>query len=145
VLCGGCVDVCPTQCLKLTSLADLEPDAALTAAINAAWGEGVEEEANSAILKDEDPLHSLRLVRPAVPGGCDHDGTRYLCHELEVTMTGTPGSTGSRLDPEPVPRRDFLGSASVGTALAAFCFAALGMLRLPKAAVLSVAGEEVFA
>ena len=52
-------------------------------------------------------------------------------------MTVTPGPARSRLDPEPVPRRDFLGLASLGAAIAALLFATIGMLRLPKAAVLS--------
>jgi len=43
----------------------------------------------------------------------------------------------SRLDPEPVPRRDFLGLGAMAAALGAFVLATLGMLRLPKAAVLS--------
>lgn len=42
----------------------------------------------------------------------------------------------SRLDPEPVARRDFLGLAALWSAAAALGFAALGALRLPKAAVL---------
>jgi cytochrome b6-f complex iron-sulfur subunit len=42
----------------------------------------------------------------------------------------------SRLDPEPVPRRDFLGLSAVGAAGAAMLFALVGLLRLPKAAVL---------
>jgi cytochrome b6-f complex iron-sulfur subunit len=42
----------------------------------------------------------------------------------------------SRLDPEPLPRRDFLGLAAAWSALATLAFATLGMLRLPKAAVL---------
>lgn len=41
----------------------------------------------------------------------------------------------SRLDPEPMPRRDFLGLSSIGAALAALAFALVGMLRLPKVAV----------
>lgn len=52
-------------------------------------------------------------------------------------MTVSPGPARSRLDPEPLPRRDFLGLASLGAALSALLFATLGMLRLPKAAVLS--------
>lgn len=44
--------------------------------------------------------------------------------------------TRSRLDPEPVPRRDFLGMAALGSMITAFLVAAIGMLRLPKAAVL---------
>lgn len=56
---------------------------------------------------------------------------------IPSTTAEAPAAAGSRLDPEPVPRRDFLGLASLGSALAALGFAALGMLRLPKAAVLS--------
>jgi nitrite reductase/ring-hydroxylating ferredoxin subunit len=43
----------------------------------------------------------------------------------------------SRLEPEPVPRRDFLGLASLFAAASALLFGAIGMLQLPKAAVLS--------
>lgn len=42
----------------------------------------------------------------------------------------------SRLDPEPIPRRDFLGLAAAWSALATLAFATIGMLKLPKAAVL---------
>ena len=42
----------------------------------------------------------------------------------------------SRLDPEPTPRRDFLGFSAMAAAGAALLFGFLGMLRLPKAAVL---------
>jgi len=52
-------------------------------------------------------------------------------------MNTTPAPGASRLDPEPMARRDFLGLASLFTAAAALLFAAIGMLRLPKAAVLS--------
>jgi Rieske Fe-S protein len=43
----------------------------------------------------------------------------------------------SRLDPEPVPRRDFLGMAALGAAGATLAFATAGMARLPNAAVAS--------
>jgi len=52
-------------------------------------------------------------------------------------MSVTPGESRSRLDPEPVPRRDVLGLASLWSAAGAMMFAFVGMLRLPKAAVLS--------
>lgn len=42
----------------------------------------------------------------------------------------------SRLDPEPMPRRDFLGLSALAAAGASLLFALVGMLRLPKAAVL---------
>lgn len=52
-------------------------------------------------------------------------------------MTVTPGPARSRLDPEPLPRRDFLGLSSIYAAASALLFATIGMLQLPKAAVLS--------
>jgi len=75
VLCGGCVDVCPTQCLKLVTLADLEPSAELDAAIAGALGDTADRDNNSAILKDEDrcircalcsmrcPTHAITMER----------------------------------------------------------------------------------
>jgi cytochrome b6-f complex iron-sulfur subunit len=51
-------------------------------------------------------------------------------------MTVSPGPARSRLDPEPVPRRDVLGLMSLWTMASAFLFASVGMLRLPRAAVL---------
>ena len=55
-------------------------------------------------------------------------------------MNQTPQATQhqrSRLDPEPVARRDFLGLASACSAGLAMLFALVGMLRLPNAAVLA--------
>jgi ferredoxin len=54
VLCGGCADVCPTQCLKLVRLDRPTGDDALQQEIRAALGEGADLSADSAILKDED-------------------------------------------------------------------------------------------
>jgi cytochrome b6-f complex iron-sulfur subunit len=54
-------------------------------------------------------------------------------------MTTDPKSTQtsrSRLDPEAMPRRDFLGLAAWWSAAAALLFGFFGALRLPKAAVL---------
>jgi nitrite reductase/ring-hydroxylating ferredoxin subunit len=72
-------------------------------------------------------------------GRSDHDGTSHLYYTLEIGMSAAPtdGETVSRLDPEPQPRRDFLGLAALWTTASAFLFATVGMLRLPKAAVLS--------
>lgn len=52
-------------------------------------------------------------------------------------MTVTPGKPRSRLDPEPVARRDLLGLAALWATACSMLFALVGMLRLPKAAVLS--------
>lgn len=54
VLCGGCADVCPTQCLKLVSLSGLEQSDDLGGAIRGALGDEAELESNTAILKDEE-------------------------------------------------------------------------------------------
>lgn len=51
-------------------------------------------------------------------------------------MTVKPGTGASRLDPEPMPRRDVLGLLSLWSMVTALGFATLGMLRLPRAAVL---------
>lgn len=54
VLCGGCSDVCPTECLKLISLDKLDFDTDITQMIEDAIGTEAELGENSAILKDED-------------------------------------------------------------------------------------------
>ncbi len=48
----------------------------------------------------------------------------------------------SRLDPEALPRRDFLGLASLWAAAGTMVFAALGMARLPRAAVISAPSRK---
>jgi len=52
-------------------------------------------------------------------------------------MTVKAGKSRSRLDPEPMPRRDFLGLSALWTMAGALLFSVIGMLKLPKAAVLS--------
>jgi NADPH-dependent glutamate synthase beta subunit-like oxidoreductase len=54
VLCGGCADVCPTQCLKLVTLDQIAPHDELAQAVEAALGAGVDLSQHTAILKDED-------------------------------------------------------------------------------------------
>jgi NADPH-dependent glutamate synthase beta subunit-like oxidoreductase len=54
VLCGGCVDVCPTLCLKIVPLADLEPTPDLDAAVEGTLGLEADRDRSCAILKDED-------------------------------------------------------------------------------------------
>jgi cytochrome b6-f complex iron-sulfur subunit len=58
-------------------------------------------------------------------------------------MTTTPSSAAhSRLEPPPLPRRDFLGLAATWSALVTLAFAALGALRLPRAAVVPVPSRK---
>jgi NADPH-dependent glutamate synthase beta subunit-like oxidoreductase len=52
ILCGGCVDVCPTVCLKLVSVDRLERSPEVETAIRATLGDEADD--SSAILKDEE-------------------------------------------------------------------------------------------
>ena len=54
VLCGGCVDVCPTLCLKIVSLDRVEPTAEWLVAADRTVGPDAALTEHSAILKDED-------------------------------------------------------------------------------------------
>jgi ferredoxin len=54
VLCGGCADVCPTSCLKLVRLSDLDGGETLEPVIDGTLGADIDLSENSAILKDED-------------------------------------------------------------------------------------------
>jgi ferredoxin len=54
VLCGGCVDVCPTSCLKLVSLDQIDASGDMQAVIERTLGTDTDAAENSAILKDED-------------------------------------------------------------------------------------------
>lgn len=53
-----------------------------------------------------------------------------------TTDAKPPTFARSRLDPEAMPRRDFLGLAAWWSAAAALLFGFVGSMRLPKAAVL---------
>jgi ferredoxin len=54
ILCGGCADVCPTQCLKIVPLSFLDPTPDVTRLAAAQLGAGADRDEHSAILKDED-------------------------------------------------------------------------------------------
>jgi len=60
-----------------------------------------------------------------------------------MTTTATPNAaTRSRLEPEPVSRRDFLGLSALWATAAALLFALFGSLRLPRAAVVPVPSRK---
>lgn len=69
VLCGGCVDVCPTLCLKLVRLSDLAPTDELGTAIRGSLGPGADLSENSAIVKDEDRCIRCALCVMRCPVG----------------------------------------------------------------------------
>jgi len=67
VLCGGCADVCPTECLKLISLDSLALNSDLVSAIEHSLGTDADLKENSAILKDEDRCIRCALCAQRCP------------------------------------------------------------------------------
>jgi ferredoxin len=76
VLCGGCVDVCPTSCLKLTPLATLVADPTLDALLG-----DLERCAGTAILKDEDRCIRCALCAMRCPADAiEMERTQFVTH-----------------------------------------------------------------
>ena len=67
VLCGGCADVCPTQCLKLAPLDQLAGAEEFDAVIETLLGPVADRAQNSAILKDEDRCIRCALCAARCP------------------------------------------------------------------------------
>lgn len=67
VLCGGCADVCPTQCLKLTPIDQLEGESRLDLALEGLLGPAADRSENSAIIKDEDRCIRCALCAARCP------------------------------------------------------------------------------
>jgi len=67
ILCGGCVDVCPTQCLKLAPLDELDGGEALARAIAEELGPVHGGSEDSAMLKDEDRCIRCALCEMRCP------------------------------------------------------------------------------
>jgi NAD-dependent dihydropyrimidine dehydrogenase PreA subunit len=65
VLCGGCADVCPNQCLKLVALSDLElteeQQRAAAEALGSEWQEA------SGLIKDEEACIRCALCAQRCP------------------------------------------------------------------------------
>lgn len=56
--------------------------------------------------------------------------------------TQSTAAPRSRLDPEELPRRDFLGLAALWSTVATLAFGLLGAMRLPRAAVVPAASRK---
>ena len=65
VLCGGCVDACPNQCLKLVRLRELDLTPEQQEAAEAALGEDWEQ--SSAMIKDEEACIRCALCADRCP------------------------------------------------------------------------------
>jgi NADPH-dependent glutamate synthase beta subunit-like oxidoreductase len=67
VLCGGCVDVCPTACLKLVPLDAIEPTDALRTLVDRLLGPDADGHGDTAIVKDEDRCIRCALCAARCP------------------------------------------------------------------------------
>lgn len=67
ILCGGCVDICPTDCLKMVPVAKLEGAAELAALIKARYGET--QSPGTAMIKDETRCIRCGLCARRCPTG----------------------------------------------------------------------------
>ncbi len=74
ILCGGCVDICPEDCIELVSLDRLEADEALTKDLQEEYDIVIEGENSSEIgaimIKDEDICIRCGLCAKRCPVGC---------------------------------------------------------------------------
>jgi len=72
ILCAGCVDVCPENCLRLVDLAQVSGDARYDALIRARYGVGAEElpaRQAGAIIKNEEKCIRCALCAQRCPTG----------------------------------------------------------------------------
>ena len=75
ILCGGCADVCPENCISFVPLSEILADPALRDALRAEHGEaaaaliGVERRAGTALIKDETVCIRCGLCAERCPAG----------------------------------------------------------------------------
>ena len=143
VLCGGCVDVCPTLCLKLVPLSRAERDR------RSRCGDRGMPSAPRPTATRTPPSSRTRTVASAARCASSAarstpsrwSASRSRTH-LEDRMTDRhlppPQARRARVStPSRCRRRDFLGMAALWSAMRRrSCSRSLGMARLPKAAVL---------
>ncbi|MFQ6092670.1 MAG: FAD-dependent oxidoreductase [bacterium] len=72
ILCGGCVDVCPEDCLRLVKLDEMEGDERLAALLEARYGalrSGERAISGTAMIKDEERCIRCGLCHERCPTG----------------------------------------------------------------------------
>ena len=90
ILCGGCVDVCPENCLQLVPLerssfrrrcwSRFRPNpSSLPRGTGRRGRRGTGRHHRLGHVEGRNPVHPLRPVRGALPGERDHDGSVFDC------------------------------------------------------------------
>jgi ferredoxin len=69
ILCGGCADVCPENCLRLVDVLAVRGDEKLTAALLARYGQLPKEGEHAGIIKDETRCIRCGLCAVRCPTG----------------------------------------------------------------------------
>jgi NADPH-dependent glutamate synthase beta subunit-like oxidoreductase len=69
ILCGGCVDICPSNCLKLVPLSDIQWSAESDEAIRAGYGVAAGKDTGTAMIKDDTLCIRCGLCRKRCPTG----------------------------------------------------------------------------
>ena len=69
ILCGGCADVCPENCLRLVDVLAMRGDAKLQAAVIARYGRSLEAGEHAGIIKDETRCIRCGLCAVRCPTG----------------------------------------------------------------------------
>ncbi len=67
ILCNGCVDVCPWNCLKIVSLDQMQGDASLTAVVDSLAGD--QRQSIAAMIKDDEACTRCALCADRCPTG----------------------------------------------------------------------------
>ena len=137
VLCGGCVDVCPTLCLKLVDARRPRAVGRPRRRDRRATSARRPRRRNSAILKDEDRCIRCALCAMRCPVGRDRDGARHLRHDVEdrMTTTSAPRALAARSRAGAAPRLP-RALRALGRGSAPRCSRCSACCACPKAAVL---------
>ena len=93
ILCGGCADVCPENCLRLVDVLAVRGDEKLQAALLARYGQMPEAGRAGGHHQGRNPLHPLRPVRGALSDRAPSrwkgwSGCRREANRVKRTGTG---------------------------------------------------------
>ncbi|MBI4535682.1 MAG: 4Fe-4S binding protein, partial [Ignavibacteriae bacterium] len=88
ILCGGCVDVCPENCIELVTLGRIEADKTLASQLEEEYAIAFEDETETTVgavmIKDEDMCIRCGLCALRCPVGCITMEGYYVSETMAV-------------------------------------------------------------